>query len=173
MTDDNNNVEQDSPNLSIGQTLKDARINLNLTIDQVSLRTKIRQDNLLAIENGDTLCHIPHTYYRGYVKCYCMLLGIDPSQLLDQITINTEQTPKIAYSQDNSFQLRQASALNHERSMGKHKPTAKKGRYTLLIALGLACVTAGITLIPWLFPKHHDAATASNDHKIESIINIT
>lgn len=155
--------------LTLGLTLKKARERNNLSIEQVSLRTKIREANLLAIENDDTLDHIPHTYYRGYVSCYAKLLGLSSETILSMVSDVDQEEPKIAYSSGNSFQMKQ-NLNDMDSSLNKNQ--TKKRFVVKIIAfgmIGLLCTAFAITMWPFLHANtdHH------NEHRLDSIINIS
>ena len=155
--------------ITLGMTLKNAREKSDLTVEQVSLKTKIREDNILAIENDDTLDHIPHTYYRGYVSCYAKLLGLSSEPILSMISDVDQEAPKIAYSTGNSFQMKQN--LN-DMDSSLNKTHSKKRLMARSVALGVI-ILLSIVLAVAMWPLPHTSSEQQSEHRLDSIINIS
>lgn len=68
--------------IKVGQRLYQERINKNLTIEQVSKETKIRQNFLTAIENGDYNSLPSFTYAQGFVSNYAQFLNLPKKEIL-------------------------------------------------------------------------------------------
>ena len=84
-------------NADIGQYLKSQRQKNNISIHQLSELTKIRTENIIAIEENEKIEDIPQTYYRGYIKCYCNFFGIAADQILTHIENITYIPPRNTY----------------------------------------------------------------------------
>lgn len=67
---------------SFGAALRQARENLGFSTQDVALRTKIRGDYLLALENGNLSALPERTFARSYLGRYARELGLDPAPLL-------------------------------------------------------------------------------------------
>ncbi|MDX9731915.1 MAG: helix-turn-helix transcriptional regulator [Bdellovibrionales bacterium] len=65
-----------------GQILKENRERKGITLNEVSLSTKITVKTLIAIESGDPLTLPPKTFLRGFVRSYAVFLGIDADEIL-------------------------------------------------------------------------------------------
>ncbi len=66
----------------LGDTLKERRVSLGITIEQAEEQTKIRGRLLQALEEGD-YARLPNPgYVRGYVSSYARYLELDPVPLL-------------------------------------------------------------------------------------------
>lgn len=77
--------------MSIGQTLKDARSDKGLTLDDLQQNTKIQKRYLIAIEE-DNFAALPGEFYvRAFVKQYAEAVDLDSRELLLQLA---EQTGK-------------------------------------------------------------------------------
>ena len=172
-------TEQDKPNRnkpdsSLGAQLKSARVRCNMTIEQVAAKTKIRPDNIEAIESDDTLEHIPHTYYRGYVACYAKTVGLRPEALLALITDVDHEAPRIAYSTGNSFQMKQNT---HEMDTTLTKTKVMKRSRSRVVAFALFILVTGFmmaTMWPLSFINaQNDSNQLNGEHKLDSIIGIT
>ncbi|MEC8882780.1 MAG: helix-turn-helix domain-containing protein [Pseudomonadota bacterium] len=77
--------ENDSEEIDVGKYLKKHRVNYKISIEELSKITKIRIENIIAIEESEKSIHIPQTYYRGYIKSYCKFFGIDAGDILKHI----------------------------------------------------------------------------------------
>lgn len=61
----------------IGQQLKEARISKSMTLEQIAEKTKLRKDQVLAIEEGN-LSKLPAgPYVKGFVKLYYKAVGLE------------------------------------------------------------------------------------------------
>jgi len=65
--------------LTIGERLKQRRIDRGLTIEQVSDVIKIRKKYIEAIENSDYDVFASIVYIKGFLKNYAIFLGFDPN----------------------------------------------------------------------------------------------
>jgi cytoskeleton protein RodZ len=68
----------------IGNTLREARVRRNLTLQQVEEDTKIRVKYIQAMENEDFDLMPGVTYVKGFLRTYSTYLGLDPDLILDE-----------------------------------------------------------------------------------------
>jgi cytoskeletal protein RodZ len=68
--------------VSIGETLADARGQAGLTITQVSQQTRIRESIIRSIEQGDFSSCGGDFYARGHIRSIAGVVGADPSPLI-------------------------------------------------------------------------------------------
>ena len=66
----------------LGQTLRTAREELGLSLEQVQEATKIRKQYLIAIEEGNYSALPGSFYVRAFVKNYAESVGLNPEELL-------------------------------------------------------------------------------------------
>ncbi len=60
----------------IGKLLKEKRLELGLTIEEVSEKTRLTQKHIKALEEGDiSFFHDDLSYLRFFVKSYCEVFG--------------------------------------------------------------------------------------------------
>ncbi|WP_174547319.1 helix-turn-helix domain-containing protein, partial [Nocardiopsis dassonvillei] len=67
---------------TIGQTLSAARVAAGYTVADLSIRTRIREPVLTAIEQEDFFSCGGDFYARGHIRGICRTLGLDPAPLL-------------------------------------------------------------------------------------------
>lgn len=66
----------------LGQLLKNARLEKNLSLDDVQEATKIRKRYLEAIEEGDYKVLPGSFYVRAFVKTYAEMVGLNPDEIV-------------------------------------------------------------------------------------------
>ncbi|KIF67647.1 membrane protein [Streptomyces sp. AcH 505] len=69
---------------SIGQTLQQARVAANLTVDEVSASTRVRIPIVHAIEQDDFSRSGGDVYARGHIRMLAQQAGIDPDPLIER-----------------------------------------------------------------------------------------
>ena len=63
--------------VAIGEQLKEAREAKNLSLEDIAQRTKLRKDQVKAIEEGNFSNLPPMAYVKGFVKLYSKAVGLD------------------------------------------------------------------------------------------------
>lgn len=67
-----------------GETLRKVREDRNLVLGDVAAQLNLTPSALRHLEAGDFEQLPGHTFARGYVRSYAKLMGMDPSQLVDE-----------------------------------------------------------------------------------------
>lgn len=77
-----------------GKTLRQARLDLKLTPEEVAQLLHLAPRQITALENDDYE-HLPQaTYVRGYLRNYALLLGLAPEPVLEAFSrMNTQARP--------------------------------------------------------------------------------
>lgn len=70
------------PSLSVGQTLREAREQLGLSVNDVANRIKFAPRQVESLEADDYVQLPEAAFVRGFVRSYARLLELDPSRLL-------------------------------------------------------------------------------------------
>jgi cytoskeletal protein RodZ len=70
--------------VSIGSTVRLARENANITIGELSEKTRLRQTLLSGIERDDFSTCGGNVYARGHLRTIATLIGLDPNELVAQ-----------------------------------------------------------------------------------------
>jgi len=79
----------------IGNTLREARVRRNLTLQQVEEDTKIRVKYVQAMENEDFDLMPGATYVKGFLRTYATYLALDPEVILDEYRSRDVKTAEI------------------------------------------------------------------------------
>jgi len=129
----------------LGETLKERRTALGLTLDQAQEATRIRGTLIRALEEGD-YAKLPNPgYVRGYISSYARYLELDPLPLL---AMYKAETGSGRYHELNLPQVDEAVAPRHQQH-------AVPGRAALIVVVVLALLSVavwGITRI-WRGPE--------------------
>jgi cytoskeleton protein RodZ len=110
----------------IGNTLREARVRRNLTLQQVEEDIKIRVKYVQAMENEDWDVMPGVTYVKGFLRTYATYLGLDPEVIIGEFR-SRGMTP---------------SAEHHEPFGGSSvigKPRGHRGRNTIVI-VAIVCL---------------------------------
>ena len=70
---------------TVGEQLASAREAKKWVLDDVARLTKLRSDQVLALEEGRYHVFSAPVYVRGFVKSYAKLVNIDPAPLLEEL----------------------------------------------------------------------------------------
>src|ERR1700722_18503619 len=68
----------------LGQFLKNKREEKGMSLEEVSVATKIGVRVLLAIEEGDLAKLPPKAFVRGFIQSYAKYLGLDVKEILNK-----------------------------------------------------------------------------------------
>jgi hypothetical protein len=71
----------------IGKLLKEKRVKMNISFTDVYKATKIREEYISAIEDGDMSVFFAEVYYRSFVRSYAGYLGFDPEELFERLSM--------------------------------------------------------------------------------------
>lgn len=102
--------------VSFGDVLKEARLARGLDLATVSRNLRIRQDIIVAIENGDFSRMPSRGYARNMIIAYARLVGLDP-----------QEVSRMYLDQEYAHQIEQAHR-NVGNSVQMHRDTATVGR---------------------------------------------
>lgn len=75
--------ETTHPHVTLGQTLANARLAKNLSIEFIGEQLKITPAQIARIESDDYLGLGPETFVRGYIKGYCRLVELDSVSIFE------------------------------------------------------------------------------------------
>ncbi|MBI2756284.1 MAG: DUF4115 domain-containing protein [Chloroflexi bacterium] len=78
---------------TLGETLRQARLDLGVSLAEAEDATRIRRRHLEALEGEDWANLPPPVYTRGFVRTYAEYLGLNPAVMVDLYKPITRQTP--------------------------------------------------------------------------------
>ena len=81
---------------SVAQQLQQAREARHLTVQQVAEITKVRSDNVRALEEGNFNVFSAPVYIKGFVRTYSTLLKLDVPRIMATLDGELGQTKKFA-----------------------------------------------------------------------------
>ena len=115
----------------IGNTLREARVRRNLTLQQIEEDIKIRVKYVQAMENEDWDVMPGVTYVKGFLRTYSTYLGLDPEVIIGEFR-SRGMAP---------------SAEHHEPFSGSSvigKPRSHRGRNTVVIVAIVCLIALGV-----------------------------
>jgi transcriptional regulator with XRE-family HTH domain len=112
----------------IGNTLREARVRRNLTLQQVEEDIKIRVKYVQAMENEDWDVMPGVTYVKGFLRTYSTYLGLDP-----EVIIGEFRSRGMVPSQEHHEPFGGSSVIG--------KPRSHRGRNTVVI-VAVVCLIA-------------------------------
>jgi len=86
-----------------GHVLKEARESRGVSLEAVHEATKIPMDALRAIEEGYSIRTLSSFYLKGFIKMYAKYLGIDVSEVLEEVPQDKKKAEKVEPAK--SYQL--------------------------------------------------------------------
>ena len=135
-----------SGEIEIGASLRKARQELGVTLDDVEDETKIRKRYLNALEREDYADLPSEVYARGFLKTYANYLGLDGEALSLELKNRREAAQEHRHRElaSNRGSGRQSS---RSRSSGSYNPLAggasnRRRRTSLVVMIGLALLGA-------------------------------
>jgi cytoskeleton protein RodZ len=112
----------------IGNTLREARVRRNLTLQQVEEDIKIRVKYVQAMENEDWDVMPGVTYVKGFLRTYSTYLGLDPDVIIGEF-----RSRAVAPSAEHHEPFGGSSVIG--------KPHSHRGRNTIVI-VAVICLVA-------------------------------
>jgi len=129
-----NSAEEDRP--SVGRALQQARIDAQLTVDEISTSTRVRVPIVRAIEEGDFSRCGGDVYARGHIRTLARAVGLDPAELVAQ------------YEQENGGPPEPASAATlFEAERIKPEPWRPNWTAAMVAAIVAVVGFVGFTLV--------------------------
>ncbi|WP_332579865.1 MULTISPECIES: RodZ domain-containing protein [Enterococcus] len=145
--------------INIGETLRKARIDKTISLDELQQRTKIQKRYLLAIEEND-FQELPSDYYlRTFIRQYADEVNLDGNHLID--VLDGKDQPKPTYPE-----LETVGELRKN----KHAEDPKKIQFraTLpMVVLGLVAlaIISVVGYMTWL--DHQSSAMISENSSVQ------
>ncbi|MGC9512798.1 MAG: helix-turn-helix domain-containing protein [Fidelibacterota bacterium] len=119
------------------ELLKKKRIQKKITLEDLSLKTKINVRYFEAIERGD-FSALPETYIRLFLKSYAQELGLDFEEILSHTPESIQKKPKVPV----------ATAQGHENTKPLRIRSRRK-RNPLLLLSGVIIIAAAVIVFEY------------------------
>ncbi|MCK3655588.1 DNA-binding protein [Pasteurellaceae bacterium Macca] len=141
--------------LSLGQTLKNTRTALNLTIDDVASQTNLKKSHIDALENDIfILPNVPPAFVRGYVRNYVRFLRL-PETLISTVNYGEVTIPKA---------VKKAAPI-------KVTNPKSQTRWVKPLTFLILLAAIGMTLAWWW--QEHQKENASRDQLVTTEVSVT
>ncbi|MEG0627537.1 MAG: DUF4115 domain-containing protein [Enterococcus sp.] len=145
--------------INIGETLRKARIDKKLSLDELQQRTKIQKRYLLAIEEND-FHELPSDYYlRTFIRQYADEVNVDGNHLID--VLDGKDRPLPTYPE-----LQTVAELRKNKHA--ENPTQARFRATLpMVVLGLVAlaIISVVGYMTWL--DHQETAIIPENSSVQ------
>jgi|DewCreStandDraft_1066081.scaffolds.fasta_scaffold00693_25 transcriptional regulator with XRE-family HTH domain len=79
----------------LGETLREARRQRGLSLEEAERATRIPRQYLLALEDERFSQLPPPVYARGFLRSYASYLGLDPGELLPLLPVGQVEEPRL------------------------------------------------------------------------------
>ncbi|MBT2215042.1 helix-turn-helix domain-containing protein [Virgibacillus dakarensis] len=129
--------------MEIGEKLKEARLEKDLSLDSVQETTKIQKRYLMAIEEGNFHILPGKFYARAFIKEYAAAVGLDPNELLEEYKEEIPQTEEESTAQYTRIQ----------RSRKENTSTKNPAVFSFLPTIIVVVLVIGIVFAAWYFYK--------------------
>ncbi|MGY0691627.1 RodZ domain-containing protein [Virgibacillus sp. FSP13] len=129
--------------MEIGARLKEARMEKELSLDNVQETTKIQKRYLIAIEEGNFHILPGKFYARAFIKEYATAVGLDPNELLEEYKEEIPETDEDSTAQYTRIQ----------RSRKENNPAKNSAVFSLIPTIIVVLLVIGIIFAAWYFYK--------------------
>ncbi|MFD1360400.1 helix-turn-helix domain-containing protein [Lentibacillus salinarum] len=129
--------------MAIGEKLKEAREDQNLSLETLQETTKIQKRYLEAIEQGNFKI-LPGTFYaRAFIKEYATAVGLDPNELLEEY--------KAELPQEEEDRTTHYSHIH--RSRKDNNPSKSTAVFSFIPTIIVVLLVIGIIFVVWFFTQ--------------------
>lgn len=136
----------------IGNTLREARVQRNISLQQAEEETKIRVKYIQAMENEDFDVLPAGTYVKGFMRTYAEYLGLDSQLLIDEYN---ERFGSGDHREHIIHQQRSAKSVKTE------TPRRKSQANYLLVAIIAVVIIAVLAYLGWGNPESEEPVVAT------------
>jgi cytoskeletal protein RodZ len=137
--------------LTVAEQLRQGREAMKLDITQVAEATKLKTDQIRALENGHYESFTAAVYLRGSIRTYARLLKLDPVKLIAQLDTELSGTGKFA--DEGPAPPRRKSGVD---SLMLQLSRLNWGFAALLVVLALLLLAANVSYQVWKSRKSSD-----------------
>jgi len=84
--------------ITVGECLKNRREDLGITLNEISEKLKVRENNLEDLENNKYDKLPPDVYVKGFIKGYCEIVGYSFEKILNLYDLERNTGDKLQKS---------------------------------------------------------------------------
>lgn len=143
----------------IGNTLREARVRRNISLQQAEEDTKIRVKYIQAMENEDFDVLPAGTYVKGFMRTYAEYLGLDYQVMIDEYN---ERFGSGDHREHIIHQQRSPKSVKAE------APRRKSQANYLLVAIIAVVIIAVLAYLGWGNPDSEEPVVASTSASTET-----
>ncbi|WP_416325321.1 helix-turn-helix domain-containing protein [[Eubacterium] hominis] len=161
---------------NIGRLLKEKRLELGLTVEQISEKTRLTTKHIKALEEGDiSFFKDDLSYLRFFVKSYCEAVGIDFEDIkndlrecVDDYTMTFTNTMAMQHEEMekhiSNTELSKVSKTNDDRrKIHKKKKPLKKPDFSLVSLIAVVGVVAIVLMLAFVFYLNSNKNSGDGD----------
>ena len=137
--------------LTVAEQLRQGREAMKLDINQVADATKLKTDQIRALEQGNYESFSASVYLRGSIRTYAKLVKLDPVKLIAQLDSELNGTNKFA--EEGPAPQRKRSSMD---SLMLQLSRLNWGMASLLVVLVLLALVASVSYQAWKNRKSSD-----------------
>lgn len=144
----------------LGKRLEEARIQKNLTLDELQEITKIQKRYLQAIEAGNFDVMPGKFYARAFIKQYAEAVGLDPEKLFDEFSSEVPKTTETEVSTGLSRTQKKQTSVSNTSSF----------LISLLPKLLIVLLVISVVVFIWLFMQKNDSGNNAGGEPEEPVV---
>lgn len=154
----------------IGDTLKNSRESMGISIEEASADLKIRPSQLQEIEDGDFKSFKDVFYLKNFIKEYAKYLGLDPVAIIDEFNeFLFDYTSKIPMDKiEEAIKVSEKERKN-EICSPYTKEKKKKRKYPILLISVLVLIGVLVLFIIYFIVQQLDVKNDSKEISINYI----
>ena len=141
----------------ISEILKQHRINANLSLEDMSEKTKIQMPYLIAIEDGDIdKFKNDISYLKYYIRFYCRVIDYDFELIREKLDLSIDEFSQTMIIKKIDDDKQRQNAINRQLNYSKEKnkvtkKVAKKGKDYSFISLFVMVIIVVICIMFFVF----------------------
>lgn len=130
-------MKQEQNRLDYWDSLRKKRINKKISLEDLSLKTKINIRYFEALEKGD-FSTLPETYIRLFLKTYAHELGLDFEEILSHTPGNIQTKPKVPEKK-----------INNKKDSSPFTYKSRKRKNPFLLISGIIIIVAAVIVFQY------------------------
>ena len=142
----------------IGNMLKEKRIELGMSVEDISEKTRLTTKHIKALEEGDiSFFHEDLSYLRFFVKSYCDAVGIDFEDMKDELresiddyTMTSVQSAQLSH-EEIEHNIAKSEKLTKVQTADVKMPRQKRRRAKPDVSLISLVAIIGVVVIVLMF----------------------